>query len=350
MGRIYKRGKMWYLDYADTRGARLRYPYSSSKEAATDELKRCERLVALHTSDRAPLGLVRWEDFKGLLPAELYPKRKKPTVAHYKRFVGWVDEYIKPDRLRDITPKKVEKMRMDLKAASVPDNTLARGIRGGFAVFTWAHVNGYIYKIEWHAVEIKTPKKKKKTRILSVGEFRLYLFALMTHRLLMRPSEAYFARWDRVLWDLQGYDIRDDISCAFDVKADSDRVMYIPDRLFAVLKEQRKNAKTEYILENEYGYRIHHQSFFKKISKGLTHLGYKEATSYSFRHTGATQMTAARGVAVTNKAMAHKSLETTMIYVHPVSPEMRAAVQNLEDSEYHETPLNATDSGPQSAS
>lgn len=370
----FKRGKMWYLDYSDETGKRHREPWSTSQEAANTEEKKRKQIVLLLRGNAGQFGQMRWEDFKILLENSFYPKRKPKTVVHYKQVIKWVDEYIAPQKLLDVTPNKVELMRLKLLECGHGKHNVERGIRACFAIFTWAWKNNLLHeKIQWKAVE-NTHLKRKNPVFLTLPEFKfvleelnpkntkpkykithnaqIYLFALMCGRMIMRPSEAWFARWE--LADLENgeYKLLDEEEAGFDVKVESYRTIPIPTHLLAYLRQIKKTAKSPYIIEWEKGYNnkkltdgrpMKAQCFFKHVSAALTTLGFKEATAYSFRHTGATNLVVKmkETLSTTGKIMGHKDEKTTSIYVHPVTDDMREAVEKLESMEYASAPTTS---------
>lgn len=363
---VYKRGKMWYLDYSDEKGTRHREPWSTSKEAAETEEKRRKRIVLLLGNNAGQFGQIRWEDFKILLQQSFYPTRKKGTVNAYKRFISLTDQYIAPHKLIDVTPPKVEAMRVKLLSLGTGKHGLERTIRAGFAIFTWAWKNDLIQKVEWKAVE-NTHLKPGAPVFLTLEEFKtvtrawnpanqdpkkpiehcaqLYLFALLCRRMMLRPSEAWFAPWEQTDLDAGEYRLLDEEKSGFNVKVQSYRTIPIPPHLRDYLRELKKIAKSKYLIEWPQGYYnkklidgrpMQANRFFRHVSWALSALGFKDATAYSFRHTGATHMVVKmrEALSTTGKIMGHKSETTTEIYVHPVTDDMRAAIEKLEAMEY----------------
>ena len=359
----FKRGKMWYLDYMDETGRRIRTPYSTSKEVAEKEEKERKRRMTLFRSDITPLDKIAWDDFKYLLKSLLYPKRKSSTVLVYRKFISLVEESIKPQTIADVTPPKVEQMRLKCLKNGVGPYAMERYIKGGFAIFNWAYKNDLCEKIEWKAVE-NTHLKTSAPFFLTVEEFKdvlnqwnpetshvqnaeqLYLFALMCRRMMLRPSEGFFARCDLLDIERGEYRLADDKSAGFNVKVQSYRTIPVPRRLLSYLVTTVKpKSQTPYILEWYQAPRQHSlnkgrpmgkNTFFKHVSKALTEAGYPDATAYSFRHTGATHMVVKdrESLSTTGKIMGHKNQSTTQIYVHPVTDDMRRAIEKLEDEEY----------------
>lgn len=140
----FKRGKMWYLDYSDETGKRHREPWSTPKEAADTEEKKRKQIVLLLRGNAGQFGQMRWEDF--MLETSFYPKRKPGTVTHYNTFLEWADKYIEPLRLLDVTPRAVENMRLKLLECGHGKHNVERGIRAGFAIFTWAWKNNLLHE------------------------------------------------------------------------------------------------------------------------------------------------------------------------------------------------------------
>ncbi|WP_428055340.1 tyrosine-type recombinase/integrase [Candidatus Avelusimicrobium alvi] len=362
----FKRGKMWYLDYSDATGKRHREPWSTSEEAAKKEEKKRKKLILLQRGDPGQFGRIRWDDFKTLLDSNLYSKRKPSTVSHYKNFINWVDQYIAPHLLLNVTSSAVENMRVKLLANGAGKHNVERGIRAGFAIFTWAWKNDLIQKVEWKAVE-NTHLKPGAPVFLTLEEFKtvtrawnpanqdpkkpiehcaqLYLFALLCRRMMLRPSEAWFARWEQTDLDTGEYRLLDEEKSGFNVKVQSYRTIPIPPHLRDYLRELKKIAKSKYLIEWPQGYYnkklidgrpMQANRFFRHVSWALSALGFKDATAYSFRHTGATHMVVKmrEALSTTGKIMGHKSETTTEIYVHPVTDDMRAAIEKLEAMEY----------------
>lgn len=363
----FKRGKMWYLDYADETGHRHREPWSTSKESTIREENKRKAKVTRMRSDLPQYGQISWKDFKNAVSLRLYPKRKPSTVFVYKKFLSLIEQHIHPKVLSDITPPQVEGMRLKCLQMGTGVYAMERYIKAGFAIFTWAWKNDLCPKMEWKAVE-NTHLKTNCPVFLTIEEFKdvtnkwnptnqdpqnpikhceqLYLFALMCRRMMLRPAEGFFARWDLLDIEKGEYRLADDKMAGFNVKVQSYRTIPVPRRLLSYLVNTVKpKAQTPYILEwyqapNQHvlnnGRPMKKNTFFKHVSQALTEAGYPEATAYSFRHTGATHMVVKdkESLSTTGKIMGHKNQSTTQIYVHPVTDDMRSAITRLEDEEY----------------
>ncbi|WP_424244392.1 tyrosine-type recombinase/integrase [Elusimicrobium posterum] len=190
--------------------------------------------------------------------------------------------------------------------------------------------------------ESKSPLKPK------LHQKPLYIFALMCRRLMVRPSEGYYAKWEDLNFntgtDKAELKILDDEHFEHNVKKQSYRTLSVPARLTAILKELHKTAKTEYIIDarnTKTNARLTAEYFFKVVAKELDNLGLEKATAYSFRHTGATHMVVInkQDLPTTRKITGHKTLETISKYVHPLSEDMIEAAQMLEDLEYGNEPI-----------
>ncbi|MBR2081565.1 MAG: hypothetical protein IJ876_00895, partial [Elusimicrobiaceae bacterium] len=189
----------------------------------------------------------------------------------YKKFLSLVEQHIHPKVLSDITPPQVEEMRLKCLQMGTGVYAMERYIKAGFAIFTWAWKNDLCPKIEWKAVE-NTHLKTNCPVFLTIEEFKdvtnkwnpinqdpqkpikhceqLYLFALMCRRMMLRPAEGFFARWDLLDIEKGEYRLADDKMAGFNVKVQSYRTIPVPRRLLSYLVNTVKpKAQTPYILE-----------------------------------------------------------------------------------------------------
>ena len=364
MARIYKRGKIWYLDIR-VKGRRIRRRVGTSKKVAELALKDAEVKAARHEFGFARKDIVIDKLLELFLEYSRANHREASTVRYssvvdsFKRFLNAKANIT---FLSEITPETIEQYKIwrrdpesnfsNARSACADDNTKATPkqvtpdtvnfeLKTLTNIFNRAIKWGYL--TENPVTEVKKLKvsNSKPVRFLTVEECKrllgacpedLYPVFFTYLNTGMRKSELINLEWDDI--DFKRRKIKIQWKEFWQPKS-GEREIPLNQQLFHLLqrlkRENDRGLKSNFVFPHSDGSRIKMKLREKMIEiadrariKKLTRL-------HTLRHTFASHLVM-KGVDLptVKELMGHASIQTTMIYAHLAPDHLAGAVEKLE--------------------
>ncbi len=364
MARIYKRGKIWYLDIR-VKGRRIRRRVGTSKKVAELALKDAEVKVARHE-----FGFVRkdiiidklLELFLEYSQANHRPGTARRFRAVVDNFRHFLDANTGITFLSEITPETIEQYKIYRKDPDsnsfnnrpaksgkdtkptlkrVTPDTINFELKTLTNIFNRAINWGYLTENPVREVKKLKVSNSKPVRFLTVEECRRLLDAcpedmypiFFTYlNTGMRKSELINLEWDDI--DFKRKKIKIQWKEFWQPKSGEREIPMnqgLYDLLLRLRKENDKSLKSSFVFPHSDGSRIRIKLREKMIEiankakiKNLTRL-------HSLRHTFASHLVM-KGVDLptVKELMGHANIQTTMIYSHLAPDHLADAVDKLE--------------------
>ena len=358
MGATYNRKGIWYVDLR-VKGKRVRRKAGKSKALATLLLKDLEL-----KAERNQLGFLDHKEtpLEGFVKEFLeYSKanHRESTGKRYKssldNFLAFIKKKTKIKLLSDITPDIIEKYKIYRKTAKVAKNgtkskkaklgTVKEGAKSytiNFEIMTlktmlnlavrWKHLESS------PALGVKPLKVEdsKPRRFLTEGESRLLLeesskecypifFTFLNTG--MRRAELVNLEWDDV--DLKSRIIKIQRKSFWKPKTGEREIPINPELAIVLNKLPRRG---EFVFSAKSGNQINADWVREQLVKTAKKAEIKKLTEvHALRHTFASQLNKLNvDLPTIQKLMGHSSIETTMIYTHQTTSQLRDAVKKLD--------------------
>ncbi len=251
--------------------------------------------------------------------------------------------------MQSISPEDIRSYLHSLVEAGLSNATVRRAMYSLRSFFSWAHKWEVINKNQFYKITI--PKKakegrvrflcqKEKERILNAAkEFSIFPYSskhqayLLIYLLLttgIRRAELLSLNWDDVDFLKREITIKRG-------KGGKLRVIPLEDKeLLALLNQKRRYdeaKKNDPVFRTKNSTRMTKSSFNLLMRKIIAHANLQDVSAHTLRHTFATVL-CDRGVSLptVKLLLGHANIDSTMIYVHPTTDALRAAVKKLQDS------------------
>jgi len=331
IGRIWKRGKKWYMDFTiDGKRIRKVCKYSITEEQALEEL-RMELIQVLQgrvsPQKEKPITFSKFSE----LFIENYSKPNKRSWKHDERRLAILSKYLGSKLLTEIETLDIEMVK-------------AKILKSGRKPSTWNRYRALLMKffnlaIEWGYLKENPVKGTKKfsedegrrSRVLTEEEERILLskssetlkqIILIALHTGMRLGEILSMKWDDV-------DFRNEVIRIPHSKSKKQRVIPINKVVWQVLTSLRfQNGKSEYVFSHPDGKRI---KSFKTAWKGaLRRAGIRNLRFHDLRRTFATRILEnGKNLESIRKLLGHSDISTTQRYLSSEIDELRDAVESL---------------------
>jgi integrase len=336
MGRVYMRGKYWYVDYiAD--GKRQRKKHGKYKRLAELYLSDIE-LQVVREELKIPTDAAIdkfFENFMVYAEAHVSPKtleRYKTVVSNFQAFRS---KFNSVNKLSKITPEFLEDFKL-ARAMKVEKSTVNHDLKILGIIFNRAVKQNLIKKNPAKEVE-RFKVEQKEVRFFSLEEIqkilescseRMYPAYMILFHTGVRKGELLELEWDDV--DFERRIIKIGPKDGWSPKGKRPREIPINDELIEVLLEQRRGSKGSYVLEKN-GSNRYDRTLWEDIKKLTKELGIKDANIHTFRHTFASYMIMNGVDIVTVKELlGHSDITTTMRYAHLMPNHKMWAVNKLK--------------------
>lgn len=331
---LYQRGELWYyLFYVN--GKRYR---GSTK---TNNQKEAKRVLA-----RALAAAEAGESLK---------LRRAPLIQEFApRFLEWVDKTMLEKKTkadykngcRLILKSAIRGMRLDQITSDDVETTKFHESphSTNCAIRTLRRILGKArdWKLIREVPRVKLAKVHPRDRMVTVDDERRLLAAspqplkdVLTIMLDsgMRNGEVIRMRWEHMHWDGAFY---------FNSKGKSRkarRPVPLSERVLALLRTLQQNSQTEgWVFPSKKAASGHIElsgleHMFRRIADNL---GIPAALKlYCARHTfGTVAMKETRNPALVKEVMGHEKLETTMVYLHPETAQIKTVIDRRNQQKY----------------
>ncbi len=364
MGRIYKRGRTWYLDiYAS--GRRIRKRVGSSKKIAALALHDAEAKAARDEFGFAKndIGIERFLDrFLEHSAANHQPKtttRYKAVIDHFRVFLK--DKYPALGFVSQMTPEVIDRYKVARKKAWVNPNgdevTSDEDVKGYTRKGARAHTINFevgvlrtIFNlaIKWGYLKENPTSEAKKLKVNDAKPVR-FLAVEECHRLLeaspddlrsifftflnsgMRKAELENLEWDDIDFKRRKIKIQ---RKAFWQPKTGEREIPISQSLYDLLLSQKEQndsgLQSDFVFPHHDGGKIR-TKLREKLILIAKQAGIPDLTKiHTLRHTFASHLVMSGvDLPTVKKLMGHSDIQTTMIYAHLAQDHLAEAVDRL---------------------
>jgi integrase len=326
---IYKRGKVYWIDYYDPNRKRVQESSQSSLKSDAEDLLTLRKSEILRGVYKQPIKITLGEFGERYMEYAKANKRSwlrdEQMLNHLYKFFG------KEKLLTELTSMQIEGYKLQ-RRAKVADSTVNRELALLKHMFNLA--------ITWDSFLGQNPVRKVKffrefnieLRVLSLEEEEKLLqnaipylqdlirFALNTG---LRIGEIFSLRWSNA-------DLKRGILAVFASKTQTIREIPINSETGKVLEAWKLNKKNEWVFYNPQTGKP-----FVDLKTGFAlaceKSGISGVTWHTLRHTFASRLVNSGVDIVTVKELlGHSSISVTMRYAHTNIESKRAAVEKLD--------------------
>lgn len=330
-GRVFKRGKVWYIDYHDpVLRRRVKKAVSAKKFEAEAELT-----TALQRVYQGQAGIEEVEEISFSAFADEYlvkyckPSKTEGTTyrdditlnKHLKPFFGDVS-------LSSITAGRIEDYKAT-RRAKVSASTVNRELNTFKSLFQRA--------VEWGRLKENPARKVKKFKVdekaprfleaheggalMDAAEGQMKGFIMTALNAGLRKGELFQLEWGDVDFDRRQIIVR---------KAKGKRFRAIPmnDLLYEALRKHPRHITSPYVFHNRDGSRWH--DVRASFETTLTRAGLPHIRIHDMRHTFVSNLFMAGVDPRTIQELAgHRDIRTTMRYAHVAPGHLKGSVEKL---------------------
>lgn len=334
MATIYKRNKVWYVDYRID-GRRVRKRVGPSKKVAELELKNIEVKLA-----KGEIGIFERnkkineyvQEFTRFLEVNKKPKTKQRYLEVLSHFQDFLSNYPHITLLAHIQSRVIEEYKQRRIEHIMPKTV---NFELGFLNYFFNLAIKYNYLLKNPVAEVeKLRLKKKQPRFLSKEEIRL-IIENCTRRLYpifltflysgMRKDELRNLEWSDLDFDNRLIRVR--VKDFWEPKNGLSRNIPMKDELYRVLKKLER--RSTWAFSTESGNQVRHLR--RDLVRLCNSLGIKNVNLHTLRHTFASHMVMSGvDLPTVQKLLGHKDINTTMIYSHLAPDHLKHALKKLE--------------------
>jgi len=357
MGSIYKRGKIWYVDYR-AGGRRFRRRVGPSKKVAELTLKNIEVRISQNDLTVVPNDKpidAFLEEFMEYSRTNNTPgtcKRYRAVVDHFKRFLHERAPTVR--RLCQLGPHLFERYKTWRKDSTVTPNgrkakegkprgkhpkanTVNMEIGTLRTVFGRGVQWGHLAKNPTDGVDLLRVTDAKPPRFLSKEECRnllancgpdLYpIFFTFLHT-GMRKSELLNLQWKDVDFRRRKILIRNK---PFWTPKSREREIPMGKKVHNLLEEMERGGPEDFVFPGPDGGRLK-RKLRRDLMRVTKRCGFPDVTKiHSLRHTFASHLVMSGvDLPTVQKLLGHADIQTTMIYAHLMPDHLASAVDKLE--------------------
>jgi len=337
MPRLYKRGKVYYIDYR-VDGKRIRRRIGSNRRLAEMTLKDIE--IQIFRGELNPPK--RKKPIKEFIVEFLdsYKATTKPrTYVRYRAVLDHFQEFLdhRPSliALIQITPHHIENYKIERLDHVTPKTVnFELGVLRTF--FYHARMFGFIKTNPVTQVKhVRT--SRKPPRFFSKGEIQKIfdaceederaIFATLLYT-GMRRGELRHLEWDDFDFEHGMISIR--VKDYWEPKGGRSREIPIHEKLLPILKQHHEsNGANRWVFSKPNGEQIDH--LWRRFQRILKKAGLDGETVHTFRHTFASHLVMAGvDLPTIQKLMGHSNISTTMIYAHLAPDHLRNSLSRLK--------------------
>ncbi len=325
---IYKRDRIWYIDYYDQFNRRHREVVGPNKRAAEQALAKRKTEVAENKFlDKKKEEKLKFEDFAQEF-IEYYCKLNKKSWERDAQSIRHLRAVFTGKYLYAITPLEIEKYK-EKRIHLVKPATINRELSCLKTLFNKA--------IEWEKLELNPMKKVKlwkennqRVRYLEKEEIKRLLencpdylkpIVLVALNTGMRQGEILNLEWPDI-------DFHQELIYINDSKSGEPRKIPMNSITLAALGQRKKGRGSSYVFSNKEG------EPFRKVYKGFkAALRRAEISNFTFhdlRHTFASHLVMnGTDLKTVQELLGHKTFKMTLRYAHLSSDHKRNAVDKL---------------------
>lgn len=336
MGRIYKRGNIWYVDYSQN-GIRVRKPISQDRKEAKQYLLKIEEKILngeidLQKQDKNLMEYI--EERK-----EYFLTTRKPRYAKRCSFIfEHIKKYIQKENIKYVQNFKKEDAEKysQFRLVSVHPKTVNDEIYVLKWIFESAKENNYILKNPLDGIR-KLKYDPKPHRYFSDEELKIildespghykdmYIFLVNTG---LRLGELEHLEWKDI--NLEKRLISVCYKNDWVPKSSQEREIPINKTLYALIEKLKSDSPNNGYLFNIQG-RQPKEHLLENLKKILKKYGFEYGRLHTFRHTfGSKLAQAGVGVYEIQQLLGHSDIRMTQRYAKLSKENLEDAVRKLD--------------------
>lgn len=340
---IYKRGNIWWIQYAGLNGEKIRESSGSDKFRVAEAL-RIKRKQAIAEGRQPEIKKIGVFTFRQLAEEYLKWAYRQRSFKYKENIIKHLINQFGIYKLRIFSTKLIEQFQTERLNLGNAPATVNRYLATIKHMFTKA--------VEWEMVEEDTLKKIRKVKQLKENNRRLrYLSKEEAQALIdacnshlkpivitalntgMRKSEILLLKWDNV-------DLRNGFILLDHTKNGERREVPINATLMETLRNLPRRIDGSYVFFDP---KTHNP--YKEVKTGFKsackRAGIRDFRFHDLRHTFASQLVmAGADLATLKELLGHKDLTMTLRYAH-LAPDHKKSAVNLLDKNYDDLEAKA---------
>jgi len=328
MGKVYKRGKIWYI-YTCYRGKIIRKAVGPDKKIAEAVLKKVETELI----ENKWLDIKREQKIKfSEISKEFLKKYSKVNKRSWKRdqlSISHLDKFFGHKFIYEIKEKDIEEYKKERLLTGIKHSTLNRELACLKTILNKSREWGYIEQIpkiklfKENNQRVRYLTEEEEERLLKITSEPLKSMVIISMHTGMRLGEILNLKWRDI-------DLKEGIIIIQDSKSKEKGIVFMNQTIKDVFISLLSSKSKEYVFEKDGKkfdiYYISH--WFSKIVKQA---GIKDFRFHDLRHTFASRLRM-RGwdLKTIQEALRHKDYKMSLRYAH-LSPEIkRQAIESLD--------------------
>ena len=330
MGRVYKRGKNWYI-YTCYKGKIIRKAVGPDKKLAEAALKKIEtQLIENKWFDIKREQKIKFPEVSkeflekySKVNKRSWKRDEKIVNLHLNKFFG--NKFIYEIKEKDIEEYKKERLLMGIK-----HSTLNRELACLKTILNKAKEWGYIEQIpkiklfKENNQRVRYLTEEEEERLLKIAPQPLKSMVILALNTGMRQGEILNLKWRDI-------DLKESIIIIQDSKSKEKRILPMNQTTKDLFLNLLSTGGKEYVFESKNGDRYSEsyiQHLFEKIVKQA---GIKDFRFHDLRHTFASRLVMAGvNLKTIQELLGHKTFTMTLRYSH-LSPDIKKQAVEILD-------------------
>jgi site-specific recombinase XerD len=334
MATIEKRGEMWYSNFQHLK-RRYHEPLDQNEGAAWKKLRELVAVVKAGSGPALAAG-AGWSQFKDEYFRRQESTKSPRTLRTEAAALAQLEDFHHLSRTNDLTTEILDNFRLARHKAGAGVQGINRNVRAIKTVMRWAARNGMAPDRDWRSVPyFKEPAGT--TDFLTVEELQQLIkvasrhphhltLVMLTARLGLRASEAYWLKWENCDFRLGRVNIVS--KPGFTPKSNKPRFVSMPDEMPAFLKAVKAKSKSEYVISDATGWRpATPEAMGAEFKKQVMHKARLRKRLHILRHTFASHYVMGGGdMPFLSALMGHSKQKTTERYAHIAQSSLDASM------------------------
>ncbi|HOK56911.1 MAG TPA: tyrosine-type recombinase/integrase [bacterium] len=331
MGRIYLRGKTWYI-YTCYRGKIIRKAIGKDKKLANAVLKKKE----IELIENKHLDIKKENKIKfSQLSKEFLEKYSKVNKRSWKRdqlSISHIEKFLGNKYIYEIKEKDIEEYKKTRLETGIKHSTLNRELACLKTILNKAKEWGYIDKIpkiklfKENNQRVRYLTDDEEEKLLKIAPEPLKSIIIVGLNTGMRQGEILNLRWKDI-------DLKEGIIIIGDSKSKEKRIIPMNETLKNIFINLLTIGGKEYIFENRNGERYSGSYITHWFERIVKQASIKDFRFHDLRHTFASRLVM-KGVSVkvVQELLGHKDYRMSLRYSH-LSPEVKKQAVEILDKD-----------------
>ena len=330
MGRVYKRGKTWYIDTC-YRGKRVRRAVGPDKKEAIKVLKKIEaELIENKWLDIKREHKIKFSEVsKEFL--ERYSKVNKRSWKRDQLSISHLDKFFGNKFIYEIKEKDIEEYKKERLLTEIKHSTLNRELACLKTILNKAKEWGYIEQVpkiklfKENNQRVRYLTEEEEEKLLKLAPEPLKSIIIIALNTGMRQGEILNLKWRDI-------DLNEGIIIIQDSKSKEKRIIYMNQFTKEVFLNLLSNKSKEYVFEKE-GKKLDTFYISHLFAKLVKQAGIKDFRFHDLRHTFASRLVMAGvNLKTIQELLGHKDYKMSLRYSH-LSPEIKKQAVKILDKD-----------------